>query len=348
MGLRRVLSLVTLSLVVCAGAARAEEAIEKRPFEDVARQFQSGDPATRVLIAELWGKKREAQAVGTLAKALASDDKSEVRTKAAWALGAMNASDAVAALKKAVVADAESSVRYMAAWALGRTGDTTASDALEPALADKDVAVRAQAAQSLGRLGAKSAVGALRKALRDSVKQVRTAAVVALQQLGLSDADIRRELPSTERGGALTAERKSQGVGVGLALVGAGLIYADKPVAGWTTLALELAGIGVVALATTKGAFDTDTVSAATGVSCKTTPCTGLTTQKDLNPSQKNLFIAGAVVAGIAWLTNVIWTPLAITKYNNQIDEAKRVRLPIEPFFELRADSKIFGAAFRF
>src|SRR5262245_21854260 len=303
-----------------------------------SRQFKAGEPGTRVSIAEHWGKRREAQAAGLLAQALTADAKAEVRTKAAWALGAMKALGALSALRKSLVSDNESSVRYWAAWALGQSGDRSSVDALEPALRDSDVAVRAQAAQSLGRLGDRAAVGSLRKALHDSTKQVRTAAVVALQQLGLSDSEIRRELPRNDRGGALTAEKKSQGVGVALGLVGAGLIYADKPVAGWITLATELVGVAGMVWGISHGAFDTVSQPVPGG----------LPIQKDLNNAMKNMFMIGAVVAGVSWLANIIGTPIAITNYNNRIDEAKRSKVIFEPFFELRADLKVFGAGIRF
>jgi hypothetical protein len=346
--IRRAAFVLAALLWACV-AASAAEPLDKRSFEDLSRLFQESDVSLRVSIAEVWGKRREAKAVGVLARALGADGSAEVRTKAAWALGAMGAEGALDALRRSVQGDAESSVRYMAAWALGRLGNRDATLALSRALEDRDTAVRAQAAKSLGRLGDRAAVPALRRTLRDRAPQVRTAAVLALQRLGLSDAAIRRDLPREDAGGAIVAERKSQGAGIALGFLGAGLIYADRPVLGWTTLGLELAGIGLMLVASSNGAFRSELVCPETGMPPSPgAPCAGLPVDRDLKPGYKTLFITGLIVAAGAWLTSVVGTPLAITSYNNRIDEAKRAQVRFEPFFELRADAKVVGATIRF
>ena len=64
--------------------------LDKRPFAEVARTFETGDVTTRVEVAEFWGKRREQQAGDLLAKAVSSDTEAKVRTKAAWALKTLN------------------------------------------------------------------------------------------------------------------------------------------------------------------------------------------------------------------------------------------------------------------
>jgi hypothetical protein len=326
-------------------SATAQKPIGEQSFEGLSRAFETADVDTRVSIAEHWAKTRETKAVPLLEKALRGDQNPLVRTKAAFALGALSALMALNTLQQAVTNDSESRVRYMAAWALGRIASSEGVGALTRALEDKDVSVRARAAASLGQVSDKSAVAPLTRALRDPAKQVRTAAVVALQKLGVTDSEIRRALPSDDRAGEITADRKSQGIGVALGLVGAGLIYAGKPVAGWTTLALELAGVGLMLVARSNGAFDSETRCPDGSLP----PCgSALPVQRDIHSGYKALFITGLVVAAGAWLTSVVATPIVITNYNQRLEEARQARLPIEPFFDLRADAKVFGATFRF
>jgi hypothetical protein len=344
---RRLVRAAAFFAVLLPFAASAQP-LDKRSFADIVRLFESGDTATRVSIAEHWGKKREAQSADVLAKALGFDADALVRSKAAWALGTMGAASAGAApaLHKAVTSDAASSVRYMAAWALGRMGAQGGGAALAQALRDSDVAVRAQAAKSLGEVGDKSVIGDLKRLLADSAKQVRNAGILALQRLGLSDAEIRGALPAADREGAITAEKKSQGVGIALGLVGAGLLYADRTALGAATLGTFVVGTALAVVGAMKGGLDTRTVCP---VPTTATGCPTLPVQESVSPGAKGALLAGLVLAAGAWLTSVVGTPLAITKYNQRIDDAKRTAAPRwEPYFELRADATVFGATLRF
>jgi hypothetical protein len=342
--LRCVASLLVAVLALSSVSATAQKPWREKSFDEVSQAFDKADADTRVSIAEHWAKSRETRATPFLERALRVDQSPLVRTKAAFALGALSALGALGTLQQAVTGDNESRVRYMAAWALGRIGSREGVGALTRALGDKDVSVRARAAASLGQVNDRSAVAPLFKALQDPAKQVRTAAVVALQKLGVADAEIRSALPADDRAGALTADRKSQGVGVALGLVGAGLLYAGKPLAGWTTLALELAGVGLMLVGYNNGAFKTESVCLTPGPS----GCQGLPVQQDLHSGYKALFITGAIVAAGAWLTSVVATPIAITHYNQRLEEARQARLRLEPYLDLRADAKIFGATLRF
>lgn len=341
------------SLVLAAAVATTTawaQPLDKRPFADVQRTFESGDAATRVEIAEFWGKRREQQATDILAKAASSDADAKVRTKSAWALGTINPGgpSAIGALRGALASDADTNVRYMAAWALGRAPESAAGAALVAATRDRDNAVRAQAARSLGELRHAPAKEALKALLRESAKQVRVSATVALQRIGVSDAEIRAALPTGDRGQAMTAEKKSAGLGMALGVVGAGLFYAEKPVAGAVVAGLLATGVALAVVGATGGAFDTRTICGDGNPPPAGGACTsaGLPVQESINPGKKNLFLVGAILAGGAWLTSMIWTPIAIAKYNKRIDEAKQARW--EPFFELRADAKLFGATLRF
>jgi hypothetical protein len=339
-------SILPLVAVLAAGAANAQEM--QPSFEDLERRFQSADTDHRASIAEAWGKKREPRAVGLLARALASDAAAQVRTKAAWALGAIAASEATSALARALEADAEGKVRYWAAWALGRLGGTGGTSALERALSDRDASVRAQAATALGAVGDRAATAALGKALRDRVKQVRTAAVLSLQKLGAGDDFIRNNLPPEDRGGDLTAERKSHAAAFGLGLLGAGLVYADKPAAGWSLLGTFVVGVGLMA-GSASGAFDTRTIcqDGTELLPGRTEPC-GFSTQEARSPGKKAAFLAGAILGGSAWLVNLIWSQVAVTRYNQRLDDVRRTSWRVEPFFQLSADARLFGASVRF
>lgn len=342
----RVVWLVASALLCAPAAALAEIPLHKQSFEDLSRRFGSAGPDTRLAIVEIWVKQREQKAIGLLTSALGADRSARVRTRAAFALGAMSAATSTAALRHAVVHDADGRVRNMAAWALGRMGSRDAVPELIRALSDADVSVRTQAAISLGQIGDRGrATEALAKALRDPARQVRTAATVALQKLGLPDSFIRERLPSEDRGRAIVAERKSQGAGFGLALIGAGLLYAGKPVAGWIVEGLFVAGIGMLAGGLAGDPFKTETVCPAPGPGGG---CTVLPTTRRVNSGAFNLVLGGAILAGGAWLTGLVATPIVITRHNRRIDEARRARISVEPFIDLRADARVFGATLRF
>jgi len=351
MPLRQVSSLAAV-FAICLAAALpdASAQLAKRKFEDLVKILSAQDARDRVWAAETLGKQREDQASDVLAKTLGSDTAHTVRNKAAWALGTIGSTGPAAtnALQKAVVSDSDAGVRYMAAWALGRTAQKSSSTALQQALKDQDVAVRAQAAKSLADVGDKGAIPALKASLSDKADQVRLGAISSLRKLGMSDSDLRAALPQSDQSRAIVAERKSQGVGFALGALGAGLIYAGKPVLGWTTLAVEAIGVGLLVVGLTGGGLDTRNICPSTGEPVGPMGCgSDLPTTQNVNPGKRTMVFVGAVLAAGAWLTSIIGTPLAITKYNQRVDDAKR-SWSIEPYFELRADQKVFGATLRF
>jgi len=78
----------------------------------------------------------------------------------------------------------ESDVRGKAAAALGQIGSNKAVDALISALNDEESDVRGKAAAALGQIGSNKAVDALISALNDEDRTVRGKAAATLGQIG--------------------------------------------------------------------------------------------------------------------------------------------------------------------
>ena len=95
--------------------------------------------------------------------ALLSDSQTQLRRRAALAIGRVGRSEGVRPLI-ASLTDPEPEVRQMSAFALGLIGDATATDSLVAALQDLSPTVQGRAAEALGRIGAVDAaesIGAL-------------------------------------------------------------------------------------------------------------------------------------------------------------------------------------------
>ena len=129
---------------------------------------QLEDPASlKVLVAALGDqstevRRRAAWAIGTLGPdqappeliaALRNGGDADLRLKAAWALGQIADTVAVPSLVAAMHAR-EEGVRQAAFWALSQMDGETVRVALLPALQDPDPEIRAKAARALGGGGA--------------------------------------------------------------------------------------------------------------------------------------------------------------------------------------------------
>lgn len=98
---------------------------------------------------------------------------------------------------------------------------------------------------------------------------------------------------------------------------GLSLIYAGK--IGWGIAEAAAGGVGaaLMIVGATGGAFETE------GFGSK-------------NPGMKALFFVGVGLAGIAYTTNIIATPLSISAYNDRIEEGRRAE-KLRPTFKFVA-----------
>ena len=111
------------------------------------------------------------------------------RQKAAWALVGLG-DKSVDALIDALEKGEQSELRYKAAWALGKIKCPRSIDPLARAmLSDPDHAVREWCAAALEEVGDRSSVPHLMEAMKaDAAKDVRLRAAVALRNLGAVEA----------------------------------------------------------------------------------------------------------------------------------------------------------------
>jgi len=119
---------------------------------------------------------------------LLQNDYTDVRMRAATALGGTRHASAIPYLAKAL-RDDSGDVRKNAAWALGQIGHPSAIPHMTSLLQDKEILVRLNTAWALGKIGHASAVPPLAKALQDSDHDVRWRAVWALVKIGQSLQD---------------------------------------------------------------------------------------------------------------------------------------------------------------
>jgi len=133
------------------------------------------------------------------------------RQKAAWALVGLG-EDAVDVLTIALKTGEFSDLRYKAAWALGKIGSLRAIEPLGDALLnDSDYVVREWSAAAMEATKNSLAVPYLAKAIKsDSSKDVRLRAAVGLRNLGAADAliDLLKSPEPEIRGMAITGLAK--------------------------------------------------------------------------------------------------------------------------------------------
>lgn len=148
----------TRQLPRSAPPAKPGDAREPAAFETLASRppsaLGSGTPDERAQAAADVGQRRDANAVGLLAQALA---------------------------------DSDAQVRRAAIESLAEIGGARAAGALGLALRDADARIREAAVNALGDVGGPAAIGLLRQAQRDTTAFVRSAATETLEDLQARD-----------------------------------------------------------------------------------------------------------------------------------------------------------------
>ncbi|MCI0350919.1 MAG: HEAT repeat domain-containing protein, partial [Acidobacteriales bacterium] len=212
--------------------------------ERVSQLLKSEDSNVRRKAAEALGEIGTEGAVAALIEALKDED-SDVRVRSAEVLGRIGGEQAVAALIEDLKS-ADSSVRWNAALALRGIGGEQAVAALIEDLKSADSDARGKAAMALGRIGGERAVSALIEALKSADSDARGKAAVALGRIGGEQAvaALIEDLKSADSSVHWNAALALRGIGGEQAV--AALIEAlkseDSDVRG--RAAVELGGIG--------------------------------------------------------------------------------------------------------
>jgi hypothetical protein len=154
------------------GASSREASSDADALSDVDELLQRGDaPENTEKLTELLGSAAQ----------------SEVRARAAWALGRIGGSEAETALTGAL-SDEASDVRVQALYALQRVAGVEAVPAIQGLLLrDADVVVRRAAARTLGMMREPPATEALRAAAEDPDATVRREVSRALRRHGVPE-----------------------------------------------------------------------------------------------------------------------------------------------------------------
>jgi HEAT repeat protein len=161
-----------------------------------------GDKADNVCVAAT--EELVAKGKGAIEPLLAAmkDGETEVRERAAEALGRIRDHRAVETLV-AALKEKKPVIRRKAVKALGSIGDVRAVESLLAGLKDDDCWVRALAAEALGEIGDARAIDPLVAALIDSWEKAREAAANALQRIDVNWAETetgRRAVPTLAGG----------------------------------------------------------------------------------------------------------------------------------------------------
>lgn len=159
------------------------------PRELLLQAMQSSDPAARAAAIDLLAERGDPSVAPAIRKALTSP-LSEVRARAAAALGRLRDAESVTPLCRALQHGGD--LPLIAATALGEIGDARAVPDLIGVLTSGTRAAEADlrwtAAAALGRIGDPSAAPALCRALRDPIREVREGAAEALGALASETA----------------------------------------------------------------------------------------------------------------------------------------------------------------
>jgi HEAT repeat protein len=177
---------------------RVQYLLAKRDWKGLAR---FGEPAVEPLIHALQDneseiRKRAAEALGTIGDVRAveplvqalKDQYRDVTRSAAEALGGKMGDARAVELLIQALGNESGEVRWGSARALGALGDKRAVEPLVQALKDEDSDVRYEAAEALGTMG-EPAVESLIKALKDRDSVVRKEATASLNKLGWKPGD---------------------------------------------------------------------------------------------------------------------------------------------------------------
>jgi HEAT repeat protein len=132
-----------------------------------------------------WGLSRyagDAVAGSALADAVTSEENSEVREMATWALPGSRTPAAITALEVAL-RDKDPKVRLTAVWATGSVGSRSSVEGLIKHLSDADASIREMTAWAIGSCSPPFAPAALVRALGDADRGVRLSTAWALYRI---------------------------------------------------------------------------------------------------------------------------------------------------------------------
>ena len=150
---------------VLAASGKTEQALKEYQRFYTLNEKESSDLLLQILLGAL------------------NDDHSEVRLRAAHALGELDGKRAVPTLIEAL-SDDHWGVRHSAVRALGELGDKRVVPALIKTFNDNNSTVRSTAVRALGKLGDKSVLPILIDVLNDDDSIVQREAIHALGELG--------------------------------------------------------------------------------------------------------------------------------------------------------------------
>ncbi|BAZ68082.1 hypothetical protein NIES4106_28410 [Fischerella sp. NIES-4106] len=183
---KQVLRIVELALEVDLRLGARLAGAVKLEFQVQTVGFVAKLEIPQLVKIQLLAVTRSKQAISHIQPAL-NDEDSDVRIRAAEALGKIGSSEAVEVWKLALN-NKYSNVRIRAAEALVKIGSSEVVEVLKKALNDEDFRVRSRAANALVKIGSSEAVKVLKLAFNHEDSDVRIRAANALEEIGSSEA----------------------------------------------------------------------------------------------------------------------------------------------------------------
>jgi len=167
--------------------------------------LKDDDPDFRAMIAKQFGEMGSVahEAGPALIEALSTQDYSEIRENAAYALGKIKYKPSTRSLKETLAKEKDKYAKRKITWSLGELGDQQAIDILVQKLNDSDRETRANAAEALGKIGEKGSIIPLLKSTQDTDVEVQAKAIEALKKF--SESDVISEIEKTSEGDRLVA-----------------------------------------------------------------------------------------------------------------------------------------------
>jgi len=144
--------------------------------------LQDANAEVRSRAAHALGGLEAKKAAPEVAKLL-EDKIADVRSSAAWTLGKLEAKETAPEIAR-LLKDGDAGVRSIAVRVLGELGAKETAPEIVKLLKDEDADVRSRAAEALGSLGVNETASGIVKLLKDKDAQVRGRAAAALGRLG--------------------------------------------------------------------------------------------------------------------------------------------------------------------